>query len=90
MPAAEALKHAVMRASAVDSDAMSPLSPATSSAPDDAVLIGSTLTFVFPDRGKLTFDLYVEQGLVARGDKAWAVDGDLAALIAAAVAAGER
>lgn len=90
MPAAEALKRAVLGASEVDSVVVSSLTTLASTASSEAAEILSTLTFVFADRGKLTFNLYVEQGLVARGDRAWRVAGDLAALIEAAAAAGRQ
>ena len=90
MPAAEALKQAVLHASEVDSAVVSSLTTLASTASSEAAEIGSTLTFVFADRGKLTFALYLEQGLVARGDRAWRVEGDLAALIEAAAAAGRQ
>lgn len=90
MPAAEALKQAVLHADEVDSDVVSSLTTVASTAASATVELGSSLTFVFADRGKLTFDLYVEQGLVVRGQRAWRVDGDLATLIEAAVAAGRQ
>ncbi len=45
----------------------------------------STLTFLLPDRGTLTFDLDTGQGTITRNGQAWQVEGDLAALIDAAV-----
>lgn len=44
-----------------------------------------TITFLFEDRGTLAFDLYIEQDIIARGGRFWQVDGDLSALIDAAV-----
>jgi hypothetical protein len=90
MPAALALKQAVMNAEEADSDLLASLPTFTSTASGATAQVGSTLTFVFADRGKLTFDLYVGQGLVGRGGRAWRVEGDLAVLIEAAAAAGQQ
>jgi hypothetical protein len=48
---------------------------------------GATLTFLFPDRTTLSFDMYVQQGIIARGGRFWRVDGELSALVEAAVTA---
>lgn len=90
MSAAEALKQAVLGAGKADFDLVTSIMATASTVSGEDATIGSTLTFVFPEREKLTFDLYVEQGLIARGRRAWRVDGDLAALIEAAVAAGQQ
>ncbi len=88
MPEAEALKVAVVGAQEVGSEALPTSTTALGGSPEATDLLHSTLTFVFPDRGTLTFDLYVEQGCIARGGRVWRVNGDLSLLIGAAVAAG--
>jgi hypothetical protein len=85
IPAAQALIKAVEEAKQANAGPSTTASDMTAAT---APMLGSTLTFLFPDRSTLTFDLYVEQGLVARGGRAWRVNGDLAALIESAVAAG--
>jgi hypothetical protein len=88
-PAAKALIQAVAGADQVDSSeapTITVLDTTTSGAPASA----ATLTFLFPDRSTLAFDLYVEQGLIGRGGHFWRVDGDLAALVQAAVSANEQ
>ena len=90
LPAAQALSEAIRTADEVDAAALATSTTVsdTSSGADAAAV--STVTFVFPDRGTLTFDLYLDPGLIARGDRVWRVDGDLKALVAAAVAAGQQ
>ncbi len=46
-----------------------------------------TLTFLFTDRTTLAFDLYLKQGIVGRGGDFWKAEGNLEALVQAAVKA---
>jgi hypothetical protein len=75
-PAAKALIQAVSGADEVDAPEVS--------------TTASTLTFLFPDRSTLAFDLYLEQGIIGRGGHFWRVDGDLSALVQAAVSANQQ
>ncbi len=72
--AAKALIQAVSGAEAVEAAQVEPTQ--------------STLTFMFPDRSTLAYELYVQAGVIGRSGGYWRVDGDLAALVEAALAAG--
>ena len=45
----------------------------------------TTITFVLPNREILTFSADLGEGLVARGDSIWRVEGDLKALVETAI-----
>ena len=78
VPAAQALTRAVLAADEVDTD--------TAAAELGARAAGATITFVLPSRETLTFALYLDEGLIARGAQVWRPDGDVQALTAAAIA----
>lgn len=82
---AKALMKAVADADEVEASEESTSSESTTT---DQVPL-STLTFLFPDRSTLTFELDVDAGTVARGGRVWLVDGDLAALVDAAISLQE-
>jgi hypothetical protein len=88
-PAAKALIRAISGAREVDPAAVSTTATAVPSTASQAASL-ATLTFLFPDRSTLAFDLYLGQGIIARGGHSWQVDGDLAALIEAAVSANNQ
>jgi len=82
LAAARVLSEAVRDAEEVDAETaatMTGAGGAGSPAP-------ATITFVLPTREILTFVADLDRGLIARGDKAWRVDGDLRALVEAATA----
>ena len=90
---AKALMKAVADAEELEkpdtTDTTDAVGAAETTAPGDQTP-GSMLTFLFPDRTTLAFDLDVDEGTIARGGRVWQVDGDLAALIDAAVSVHER
>jgi hypothetical protein len=88
LPSAQALAEAIAGADEVDPDA---LATTTGTLLDPAADVASisTITFVFADRTTLTFALDLDQGLVAREGQAWQPDGDLHALVEAAIAEGQ-
>jgi hypothetical protein len=90
MPEAQALKDAVREAEETDEEVLSSLTTAPQAASDEEVGLRSTLTFVFPDRATLTFDLFVDQGLIARDDRVWQVGVSFSLLIEAAATAGPQ
>ena len=90
MDEAQALRTAVYEAEQVDAGILSSLTTEPQATSDTVTEIESTLTFVFPDRTTLTFDLYADHGLIGRDDQAWQVAGDLALLIEGAATAGSR
>ncbi len=53
--------------------------------PADSKAMESTLTFVLPSRETLVFALDLDQGLIARAGHAWRPNGDLRALVEAAI-----
>jgi hypothetical protein len=81
LPAAQALTDAVRNAEEMGADA------AASALGSKAA--GATMTFVLPTRETVTFALYLEQGMIARGAQVWRPDGDLRALVEAAIAGPE-
>jgi hypothetical protein len=78
LPATQALSEAIRKADDVGDD--------EAAAALGAKAADSTITFVLPSRDTLTFALYLEQGMIARGSQVWRPDGDLKALVEAAVA----
>jgi hypothetical protein len=88
--AAKALIRAVSRADEVDAPSIVTATTAPGTAPAAPTSAVSTLTFLFPDRSTLAFDLYVEQGIVGRSGHFWRVDGNLATLIEAAVSSRQQ
>jgi hypothetical protein len=89
VPAAQALIEAVRAADEVDAANGTTSTALAGGAVDTDAPGDSTVTFVFPDRGILTFNLHLDQGLIARGEQAWRPIGDLRALVEAVVAAGQ-
>ncbi len=87
LPTAKALLDAVGSADEVDSATAAALGQGAQGAADGAT--ASTLTFVFPDRSTLTYTLYLDRGLIARGTRAWKPEGDLQKLVQAVVAVGQ-
>ena len=90
MPEAQALRDAVHEAEETDEEVLSSLATEPRATSDGEAVLRSTLTFVFPDRTTLTFDLFVDQGLIARDGRIWQVEGDLALLVEAAATAGPQ
>jgi hypothetical protein len=86
LPAAQGLVTAVGAADEVDAATL----PTTGAGSGDGggATVASALTFVFPDRSTLTYTLHLDQGLIARGTRAWKPAGDLQALVQAIVTAG--
>ena len=85
VPAAKALLDAVVKAREIDDPDLGSSTAATDAGEPES--LSSSLTFRFEDMSTLTFDLHVEQGLIARDGRAWRVDGDLGALVQDAIAA---
>lgn len=78
LPATKALTEAILESDEVgDDEAAEALG---------AKAADSTITFVLPTRETLTFALYLDQGMIARGAQVWRPEGDLKALVEAAVA----
>lgn len=75
---AQALTAAVLGSDEVDADAAA---AALGSRAAD-----STMTFVLATRETITFALYLDQGMIARGAQVWRPQGDLKALVQAATA----
>lgn len=94
LPAARALIDAIRNGEEIDAEAAATatsVATAGSSAGDgsgDAALT-PTITFVFPSRDILTFELDLERGLISRGGQTWRPDGDLKALVETAIAGPE-
>lgn len=82
----KALVKAVSGAKEVDGSDVSTTTTAAGTS-SGTVAGASTLTFLFPDRSTLAFDLYLAQGIVGRGGHFWKVQGDLRALVRAAITA---
>jgi hypothetical protein len=80
--ASKALIKAVSRAKEVDAPGV--VTTTTAAGSSTSVTAVSTLTFLFPDRSTLVFDLYLKQDVIGRGGQFWKVDGDLEALVQAA------
>jgi hypothetical protein len=78
LPAAQALAEAIKHADKVDTESVTSTT--------EAGTVVSTITFVFATRDTLTFSLDMDRGLVARGGRTWRPDGNLRALVEAAVA----
>lgn len=85
IPAAQALIQAVVKANEVDDPATTVTTEGSVSGQSE--ILNSSLTFRFEDMSTLTFDLYPNDGLIARDGRAWKVQGDLDALIEDAIAA---
>ena len=49
----------------------------------------STITFVLSTRDTMTFALYLDQGMIARGAQVWRPEGDFAGLVKAAISGPE-
>jgi hypothetical protein len=89
LPAARALSEAIRNADKLGSDEATAFTAAfadKAAAGDRAV---STITFVFADRGTMTFFLDIDAGVVARGEEVWRADGDLRALVEDALAGNQ-
>jgi hypothetical protein len=82
LPAAQAITKAVLEAKEMDAETAASATGATTGGTTGA----STMTFVLPTRETLTFGLNLEQGLIVRGSQTWRPNGDLKALVEAAVA----
>ncbi len=78
LPDAQALVDAVKNAEKVD------LAGTPAESGDEP--IEARLTFVLPSRKTLTFDLHLDQGLIARESRVWRPADDLKTLIQAAIA----
>jgi hypothetical protein len=74
-------------AGAKEIDASDVVTTTTAGITSGTVTGASTLTFLFPDRSTLAFDLYLAQGIVGRGGDFWKAQGDLEALVQAAITA---
>lgn len=85
LTAAQELSAAIRDAEEVDpGDEASTTVTTGQPAAADAVTT-STITFVFADRGTLTFVLDLDRGLIARGEQAWRPAEELRALVEAAI-----
>jgi len=78
LPATKALSEAILESDEIGNDDAAEALGAKAA--------GSTITFVLPSRETLTFALYLDQGMIARGAQVWRPEGDLKALVEAAVA----
>ena len=87
LPAGKALLEAV-RAS-VEVDAATLPTQSTGTVANAGSATTSSLTFVYPNRGTLTFDLYPAENLIARGGRVWKVEADLQTLILAVAKADQ-
>lgn len=81
LPTAKRLIEAVKKADKVDPD-------------DAATALGgraaeSTITFVLPNRETITFALYLDQGMIARGVEVWKPGSDFVALVDTAISGPE-
>jgi hypothetical protein len=85
--AAKALIEAVSGAGEVDAATIATTTTGSAAGQSSAI---ATLTFLFPDRSTLAFDLYVAQRVIARGGHYWQVAGDLPGLIDAAVSSSQQ
>ncbi len=90
LPAAQALSEAVRDAEEVAAGTvveMSGFGSTNGGGPGGGAdsAAHATITFVLPSREILTFLADLDRGLLARGDNAWQVDGDLRALVEAAI-----
>lgn len=86
LPDVRALMEAVR-----DADETTAETPATAAAASEggaATVSTPTITFVFANRDTLTFVIDMEQGLLLRGERAFAPEGDLRSLMEAAIAGG--
>jgi hypothetical protein len=81
LAAAQALSQAIAGAEEVDAQLAASMTSTTGAGG------ASTITFVLASRETLTFTLAIDQGLIARSGKAWRPDGDLTALVQAAIKA---
>lgn len=79
-PAALALIEAVLHADEVDPND-TPETAASSAGPTADETAVPTITFVFADRGTLTFTLDLQHALIMRGERAWRPEGDLRVLV---------
>jgi hypothetical protein len=86
--AAKALIEAVSGADEVDAATIAATTTGSEAAGQSSAI--ATLTFLFPDRSTLAFDLYVAQRVIARGGHYWQVAGDLPGLIDAAVSSSQQ
>lgn len=89
LPDARALSEAIRNADELDSDEAAALAAAFADAATAGDRATSTITFVFADRGTLTFFLDLDDGVVARGEHVWQASGDLRALVEAALAGNQ-
>jgi len=90
IPAAQALAEAVRGAEEVDAETAAEIAASGSTSMGEPgggadSTAHATITFVLPSREILTFLADLDRGLVARGESAWRVDGDLRALVEAAI-----
>jgi hypothetical protein len=85
LPAARALSEAIRNADELDSDEAAVHTASSVGAAATGDRATSTITFVFADRGTLTFFLDLDEGFVARGDHVWRATGDLRTLVEAAL-----
>jgi hypothetical protein len=86
VPAAQALIEAVAGGEEVDQKQAASVTAST--IPVESGTSGTaTITFVFASRETITFALALDEGLIARGGKAWKPKGDLKALVQAAIKA---
>jgi hypothetical protein len=77
---AQTLAKAIESAEEVTPDVAATLDGST-----DTPGVTTTITFVFSSRETLTFTLDLDHGLIGRGAQVWRPDGDLKALVAAAI-----
>lgn len=89
LPATQALMESFSRAEELDAEAGADLATSGSTseggAGNTATSPRTTITFVLPGREILTFTVDLDTGLVVRAGRAWQVEGDLGALVEAAI-----
>ncbi len=85
LPAARALAVAVADAEQVDEDIAASVTATTVPLASGSTGGTATITFVLASRETLSFALALDEGLIAREGKAWRPEGDLRALVEAAI-----
>ena len=88
LPAAQAIISAVTDADEVDEQTAAAVTATTIPlTADGSATATATITFVFASRETLTFALDLDERLIAREGQAWRPEGDLKALVEAAIKA---
>jgi hypothetical protein len=88
LPATQALMKSFSQAEELDTefaDIAAAGSATEDGASNTAISSETTITFVLPSRETLTFMVDLDTGLAVRAGRAWQVEGDLGALVEAAI-----